>query len=70
MKLTNPFKRPNVDNDELLDAGLELTRTTLATAKDFMDLAPVPGLGAAVGVLVTIVEKAQVSISTRREGGC
>lgn len=57
----SPFSwtRPS---DETIEDIVNNTKTALETSKDFLELAPVPGLSAAVGTVLTILEQVQVSV--------
>ena len=50
-------------NDDTLNTALAATVTTLEAGGDLADLAPIPGLPVAVGLLAEILKKVQVSIS-------
>ena len=63
IKLSERFKRlyHKLFGDDALDMVLEATIKTLETGKEFVELAPIPGLPALFNVLIGILEKVQVS---------
>ena len=48
---------------------LAATVTALQAGGDLADIAPIPGLSVAVGLLAEILKKVQVSISSSSSGG-
>ena len=59
-------RRPNIHpmliSGDTVNTALNVTVTVLEAGGDLVDLAPVPGLSAVVGILVQIVKKVQVSV--------
>ena len=62
MKLSDRFLQlyRKLTGDEALQSALEGTIETLQIGRGLADLAPVPGLPAALDILITILEKVQV----------
>ena len=48
-------------SDDTVEDIVNNTKTVLETGKEFLELAPVPGLSAAVGSVITILEQVKVS---------
>lgn len=48
-------------SDETVEDIVNNTKAVLETGKDFLDLAPVPGLAASIGAVISVLEQVKVS---------